>query len=53
MNNLQSKNSLLKHVGMLSFICRQPNKKISVTESFPVKGKQKNVSSNNFTTQMC
>ena len=38
---------------MLSFISRQSNKKISVTELFPVRGKQKNTSSNNFTTQTC
>ena len=36
---------------MLSFISRQSNKTISVIEVFPVRGKQKNASSNNFTTQ--
>ena len=50
-NNLQRTNSLIKHVGMLSFMSRQSNKKISVIEVFPVRGKQKNASSNNFTTQ--
>ena len=39
---------MYKHVGMLSFISRQSNKKISVIELFPVRGKQKNTSSNNF-----
>ena len=38
---------------MLSFISRQSNKPISVIEVFPVRGKQKNASSNNFTTQTC
>ena len=36
---------------MLSFISRQSNKKISVIELFPIREKQKNASSNNFTTQ--
>ena len=42
---------MYKHVGMLSFISRQSNKKISVIELFPIREKQKNASSNNFTTQ--
>ena len=40
-------------MGILSFISRQSSKKISVIELFPVIGKQKNSSSNNFTTQAC
>ena len=38
---------------MLSFISRQSNKRISVTELFPVREKQKNPSLNNFRTQTC
>ena len=47
------KQSLSKHMGILSFISRQPNKKISVIKLFPVTGNQKNVTSNNFTTHTC
>ena len=35
----------------LSFISWQLNKKISLIKLFPVRGKQENASSNNFTTQ--
>ena len=38
---------------MISFISRQSNIKTSVIELFHVKGKQKDVSSNSFTTQTC
>ena len=38
---------------LISFKSRQSNKKISVNKLFPVRGKQKNGSLNNFTTQTC
>ena len=40
-------------MGILSFISRQSSRNVSVIKLFPVKGKQKNVSLNNFTMQAC
>ena len=38
---------------MLSFIYKQSLKQISLIELFPIRGKQKNASLNNSTTQTC
>ena len=40
-------------MGILSFISRQSSKNVSVIKLFPLKGKQKNASSNNSTMQAC
>ena len=40
-------------MGILSFISRQSSRNVSIIKLFPVKGKQKNVSLNNFTMQAC
>ena len=38
---------------MLSFISRQPNKKVKVIDLFLVRWKQMNTTLNTFTTQTC